>query len=100
MELGVWVGTKTRTLTERKRDAILAAALSEFDARGFQATSMDRIAHSAQVSKRTVYNHFTTKDALFDAIAHELSGRVEAVTTFPYTSRQPVDDQLRQIGAQ
>lgn len=91
---------KMRTLTERKREDILAAALKEFDMRGFQATSMDRIAASAQVSKRTVYNHFATKEVLFDAIADKLSARVRAVTAYPYDPQRPVDEQLRDIGEQ
>ncbi|MFP4904840.1 TetR/AcrR family transcriptional regulator, partial [Paraburkholderia sp. BR14261] len=43
-------------LTDRKRAAIVAAAIDEFLASGFDATSMDRIAARANVSKRTVYN--------------------------------------------
>jgi len=91
---------KTRTLTEKKRAAILNAARIEFDARGFPATSMDRIAAAAQVSKRTVYNHFASKDALFDAIADELSERVRVGTTCRYDPGSPVEQQLRDIGAQ
>jgi TetR/AcrR family transcriptional regulator of autoinduction and epiphytic fitness len=90
----------TRTLTEKKREDILNAALSEFDARGFRETSMDRIASTAQVSKRTVYNHFASKDALFDAIAHQLSSRVQLVTAYQYDPERPVRDQLRDIGDQ
>ena len=51
-------------LTDRKRAAILEAAVAEFRESGYEATSMDRIAASAGVSKRTVYNHFPTRDAL------------------------------------
>lgn len=90
----------TRTLTEKKREDILKAALSEFDARGFRETSMDRIASTAQVSKRTVYNHFSSKETLFDAIADKLSDRVRLVTGFQYHRDQPVGKQLRDIGEQ
>ena len=48
-------------LTERKRAAIVEAAIDEFRASGYEATSMDRIAARAEVSKRTVYNHFPSK---------------------------------------
>jgi len=91
---------KTRTLTEQKREDILKAALREFDARGFRETSMDRIAETAQVSKRTVYNHFASKGALFDAIADELSQRVQVVTAYPFDPDRPIDGQLRSIGEQ
>ena len=53
-----------RTRTERKRCAILEAAAEEFQANGFEGTSMDRVAERAGVSKRTIYNHFENKEAL------------------------------------
>ena len=89
-----------RTLTEQKRLAILEAALREFEANGFDQTSMDRIAASAGVSKRTVYNHFASKSALFDAIIAELSDKVAEVTEFPYDAEAPLRDQLEAIGHQ
>ena len=82
----------------RKRDDILDAALHEFEARGFRETSMDRIAATAQVSKRTVYNHFPSKDALFDAMAARLIERVQSVTAYSHDPDQPIDGQLREIG--
>ncbi len=58
--------------TERKREAILQAAIAEFRSNGFEATSMDKIAATAEVSKRTVYNHFPSKEDLFAAILLQL----------------------------
>ena len=45
----------TPRLTDRKREAIIQAAIAEFRDNGFKVTSMDRIAARAEVSKRTVY---------------------------------------------
>ena len=59
-------------LTDRKRAAILEAAVAEFRSNGFEVTSMDRIAETAGVSKRTVYNHFPSKEALFAEILTQL----------------------------
>lgn len=39
-----------------------------FVAEGFVAASMDRVAEIAGVSKRTIYNHFVSKDELFREI--------------------------------
>ncbi|MCB1775343.1 MAG: TetR/AcrR family transcriptional regulator, partial [Gammaproteobacteria bacterium] len=89
-----------RTLTQQKRRAILEAALREFEANGFDQTSMDRIAASAAVSKRTVYNHFASKSALFDAIVSELSDKVAKVTEIPYDPGVSLRDQLAAIGHQ
>lgn len=48
-----------------KRRAILRAAEELFLRDGLDATSMDTIAATAGVSKRTVYNHFGSKENLF-----------------------------------
>lgn len=63
---------KKLSLSEKKRLAILDAAKSVFMAQGFAATSMDNIAAHAGVSKRTVYNHFASKEDLFAHIVQEL----------------------------
>ena len=62
-----------RTPDERKRAAILAAAMDLFLKNGFSKTSMDAIADEAQVTKQTVYSHFKNKDTLFEHIIAELA---------------------------
>jgi TetR/AcrR family transcriptional regulator, mexJK operon transcriptional repressor len=52
----------------RKRRAILEAATVLFLENGYRGTSMDQIARVAQVSKQTVYKHFSDKESLFNAI--------------------------------
>ncbi|TWD43049.1 TetR/AcrR family transcriptional regulator [Pseudomonas sp. SJZ131] len=84
-------------LTDRKREAIIQAAIAEFRAHGFDITSMDRIAATADVSKRTVYNHFPSKEELFAEILSQLWARVTAEQETPYSPDQPLRDQLRQI---
>lgn len=81
-------------LTDRKRAAILDAAVEEFATSGFDTTSMDRIADRAGVSKRTVYNHFQSKDALFEAIVQELIAQTEALPEFPYEPDRDLAEQL------
>ena len=53
--------------TDGKETAIVLAARQAFLARGYDAASMDYIAEQASVSKRTVYNRFRSKEALFAA---------------------------------
>lgn len=81
-------------LTDRKREAILQAAILEFRANGFDATSMDRIAASAEVSKRTVYNHFPSKDDLFAAILLQMWLVSAPQEDLPYRADQPLRAQL------
>lgn len=61
---------------------------------------MDRVAASAGVSKRTVYNHFTSKQALFDAIAARLIERVQRGGNACYEPDRPIDEQLRSIAGE
>ena len=81
----------------RKRCAILEAAVEEFLANGFQSTSMDRVAERANVSKRTIYNHFENKEALFQAITEELVHELVHVTDVPYDPDQDLRAQLEEI---
>jgi len=53
--------------TESTRDSILRTAGEVFLAHGYERTSMDEIALQSGVARRTLYNHFTSKRALFDA---------------------------------
>ncbi|MCG8425957.1 MAG: TetR/AcrR family transcriptional regulator, partial [Chromatiales bacterium] len=84
-----------RTLSERKRASIVEAAITEFLNKGFQATSMDGLAARACVSKRTVYNHFPSKDDLFMAMVADLGQRCGGNGECPYSSTEPLEDQLR-----
>jgi len=65
-----------------RREAILAAALDEFSARGFAATRLDDIARRADVAKGTIYLYFRDKESLFQelvrAMLSPIVGRLEA----------------------
>ncbi|WP_372177789.1 TetR/AcrR family transcriptional regulator [Xanthomonas axonopodis pv. phyllanthi] len=81
-------------LTDRKRNAIVEAAIAQFRQHGFEATSMDRVAATAGVSKRTVYNHFPSKDALFGEILRGLWQRSAEAVNVVYRPDQPLHLQL------
>jgi TetR/AcrR family transcriptional regulator, regulator of autoinduction and epiphytic fitness len=87
-------------LTDRKRSAIIDAAIDEFRTAGYEATSMDRIAARAGASKRTVYNHFPSKEALFAAILHRLWDTVIGGEELAYRPDRPLRDQLLDLIAQ
>ena len=55
-------GITTRSRSARER--ILAAARTLFYRDGIHATGVERLAKHAQVSKRTLYQHFSSKDRL------------------------------------
>ncbi|WP_423919162.1 TetR family transcriptional regulator [Frigoribacterium sp. 2-23] len=53
------------------RERILAAAHTEFAARGLAGARIDSIAREAEASKERLYAHFATKRDLFDAALGE-----------------------------
>ena len=86
--------TPTERLTDRKREAIVQAAIAEFRANGFDATSMDKVAARAEVSKRTLYNHFPSKDELFAEILRVLWHSSTNQVELPYRADAPMREQL------
>src|SRR6478672_3925133 len=65
-----------RTAQPGKREAILAAALQEFSARGFAAARLDDVARRAGVAKGTIYLYFKDKEALFQELVRFQIGPV------------------------
>ena len=59
------------------RDRIVAAALDLVDTEGLAALSTRRLAAVLGVSGPSLYNHFSTKDALLDAVVDEVLGEVD-----------------------
>ena len=88
------------TLSDRKKSDIVTAATQEFDNRGFQKTSMDQIAKTANVSKRTVYNHFPSKDVLFTEITSIMWKQALTATAYTYQQTLSLEEQLTTIAKQ
>lgn len=80
--------------TTKKRESILDAAVQAFTEQGFDNASMDYIAEIAGASKRTVYNHFASKEALFQAVIDRLMQELVALKQIPYDPAQSLEDQL------
>lgn len=66
-------GENERSNSTDKVEKILQGAMQEFLAHGYAATSMDKIAEAAGVSKATVYSHFQDKVSLFSALIEQLA---------------------------
>lgn len=81
-------------LTDQKNQDILDAAIEEFRVKGFTAARVDSIAKMANVSKRTLYNHFASKQVLFDAIIEIIMAEAATVETPKYDPSHPLDAQL------
>ena len=85
---------KKKSVSARKREAIIEAAKRAFQADGVEGTSMDRIAELAGVSKRTVYNHFPSKEDLVLFLISELWQQSMVQIDVPYDASAPLEGQL------
>jgi len=77
---------------------IIAAAKELFTSQGFGATSMDAIARTANVSKATLYAHFSGKEELFAAM---VSGECRAQSRMlcaPDLDDRTLPEALAEIG--
>jgi AcrR family transcriptional regulator len=61
-----------------KRQQVLSGGLTVFARDGYARASIDVIAAEAQVSSRTIYNHFQDKAGLFRAVIQDSAQRVAA----------------------
>src|SRR5580692_6507449 len=73
---GALQASSGRLTAEQRRHQLFAVALELFAYRGYRATTMDDIAEAAGVTKPLLYQHFSSKRALYlelvDSIAHNL----------------------------
>jgi TetR/AcrR family transcriptional regulator of autoinduction and epiphytic fitness len=92
--------TAPTRLTDRKRSAILAAAAEQFRTHGYENASVDGIAALAEVSKRTVYNHFPSKETLFAETILQMfessAGMLELSYRRDLSLREQLDELMRQ----
>ena len=54
-----------------RRDHLVDTALRLFQANGFRATGIDLVLRESGVAKKTLYNHFRSKDELIVAALHK-----------------------------
>src|SRR3954471_7455948 len=92
-------GNPRRTAASTRR-RILATAADEFAARGFAATSVDRIARRARVNKAMIYYYFSNKRQLYTTIVRErftaITTQLQAISAEPQPPERKLD---RLIGA-
>ncbi|GAA6159116.1 MULTISPECIES: TetR/AcrR family transcriptional regulator [Ruegeria] len=81
--------------TEKKRKDIIDAAIDEFKEQGFLGAKTTSIAKKANVSSRTLYNHFESKEALFDAISEIMLEQNRSMEPVSYDPERDFVEQLR-----
>jgi TetR/AcrR family transcriptional repressor of mexJK operon len=91
----------TSKLNESKREQIINGARQVFLENGYAATSMERVAKTAGVSKGTLYNYFENKETLFVTLIQGECCKIEdhAQSDADY-SNAPPEPILSAIGQQ
>ena len=72
-----------RTLKQEKqlnRERILSEALTLFAAKGYEPVTVAEIAEAVGIKAPSLYNHYKSKQAIFEAIIVEMEARYEKQT--------------------
>ena len=87
--------TTTRLPAEQRRRQLLDVSCDVFGAGGFHATSMDDVAAGAGVTKPVLYQHFSSKRALFlellEDVGQQLLTELAIATRGATTGRERVE---------
>jgi len=83
-----------------KRNAMLDAGIAELAEQGLAGASMESIATRAEVSKRTLYKHFPSKEAVFEAVLLLLIERVAPLGKLHFDKKRDFAEQLHEIAGQ
>ncbi|RKT22137.1 TetR family transcriptional regulator [Paraburkholderia sp. RAU2J] len=82
-----------------KHTSIVEAATRLFVGQRYDTVTMEAVAAEAGVSKMTVYNHFSDKEALFEAVVRDVSDRMLRGLPPAAAENLPLRERLSTIGA-
>ncbi|HEU5084135.1 MAG TPA: TetR/AcrR family transcriptional regulator [Acidimicrobiales bacterium] len=89
----------SRLPAARRREQLLEVALHVFAERGFHQTSMNDVADAAGVTKPVLYQHFTSKRALYlellELVSSRLMAAIDEATSTAAGPREQVERGLR-----
>jgi AcrR family transcriptional regulator len=89
----------SRLPAARRREQLLEVALHVFASRGFHQTSMNDVADAAGVTKPVLYQHFSSKRALYlellELVSLRLMAAIDEATSAAAGPRQQVERGLR-----
>jgi TetR/AcrR family transcriptional regulator of autoinduction and epiphytic fitness len=90
-------GTAPKVARGGSREAIVEAATRLFLKHGFGAVSMDELAEAADLSRRTLYNQFTSKEEIFREMLLRVSAQLEDAFPPGIETQGDVEEVLRQV---
>ena len=80
---------------EATRGQLIAVATRMFAERGYEDTSIEAVLREAGVSRGSLYHHFASKEALFEAVAEDVEGKVGSQTVAASAGADGPVDALR-----
>ena len=80
-----------------KHTAILNAALEQISMYGFHGTSIKMIANSAQVATGSIYNHFSNKEEVINALYQTIGTEINELVTHTHNPNQPFEQDFLTI---
>jgi AcrR family transcriptional regulator len=83
----------------KNRAALLEAALELFQERGVRATRLEEICERADVAPRTFFNHFETREHLYQALAEQRVGQMAVLLDALANDPRPLAERLAELFA-
>ncbi len=81
-----------------KKDKILHGALRAFSQYGYKNTTMDIIADMADVAKRTLYNHYKTKEDIFVSVNRKgIAMLIDSITRAMNDTNRSLSERLLDV---
>jgi TetR/AcrR family transcriptional regulator, mexJK operon transcriptional repressor len=90
-------GRPSRAAALELRDRILQVATELFLTQGYGSTSIEAVAASAGISKRTFYHRFDDKAALFAAVVHRIIEQIRPPPGVPLLEGATLQKILRRL---
>ena len=79
----------------QRREGILDAALEEFSMNGYHETSLEGVADRAGISKALIYEHFSSKRELHEALLSRYDREVLDRVIAAIATAHPLEDRLK-----
>src|SRR6187551_126568 len=92
------VSAKTRSSSDERRAEVIEAAVKEFAANGFHATSTTAIAERAGISQPYIYALFPNKHELFLAVDRHVVDRIRRAFLEAARGKDTTEERLEAMG--
>ncbi|MDQ6852766.1 MAG: TetR/AcrR family transcriptional regulator [Actinomycetota bacterium] len=89
--------TRFERRRSRTQAALIDAAIQLFQQQGVRATTIEEICELADISPRTFFNHFDTREHLYAAIAGQRAAQFAGLLEAQGADERPLDQRLPEL---